>query len=222
MEVYNLLNNDNLTINKLTRYIKHHNKGDVFSLILNMIPYPILIKWVYELNVMRYYWNDNIITKLIELNKFTLKILYLNKNYDKAYKHLITLNNQYNLYYNYTDNIIQKRYKIIISKLKEVFDEILKDYNFDEIIFGSDFVNLIGNNQFFKNINKDIVITLYFKNNIHFKSETELLYRYPYYYLKYDNITFKFFESNASINDIYEVYVTYVFILKTQESFIAD
>lgn len=31
MEVYNLLNNDNLTINKLTRYIKHNNKGDVFT-----------------------------------------------------------------------------------------------------------------------------------------------------------------------------------------------
>jgi NAD(P)-dependent dehydrogenase (short-subunit alcohol dehydrogenase family) len=202
MEVYNLLNNDNLTINKLTRYIKHNNKGDVFTLILNMIPFPILIKWVYELNVMRYYWTDFIIKNLIELNKFTLKILYLNKNYDIAYKHLIQLNNQYNLYYNFTDNIIKKRYEIIINKIKEIFDIKLKDYDFDEIIFGSDFVNLIGNNQFFNLIEKEYIITLYFKTNIHFKSELELKYKYPYYYLKYNNITIRFFESNVSINDI--------------------
>lgn len=219
MEVYNLLNNDNLTINKLTRYIKHHNKGDIFTLILNMIPFPILINWVYELNVMRYYWNDNIISKLIELNKFTLKILYLNKNYDKAYKHLITLNNQYNLYYNYTDNIIQKRYKTIKEKIKIIFDDILKEYDFDEIIFGSDFVNIIGNNRFIKNINKNIVITIFFKNNIQFKSETELLYRYPYYYLKYDNITFKFFESNASINDIILYGIDDAVYIKSEDKF---
>lgn len=216
MEVYNLLNNDNLTINKLTRYIKHNNKGDMFTLILNMIPYPILINWVYELNVMRYYWNDNIISKLIELNKFTLKILYLNKNYDKAYKHLIQLNNQYNLYYNYTDNIIQKRYNIIIGKIIEIFDNILKEYNFDEIIFGSDFVNLIGNNQFYNNIDKEYTITMYFKTNIHFKSETELFYKYPYYYLKYNNITIRFFESNADINDII-LYLDNAIYIKTED-----
>ena len=151
---------------------------------------------------MRYYWTDFLIKNLIELNNYTLKILYLNKNYDKAYKHLINLNNQYNLYYNYTDNIIQKRYEIIINKIIEIFDEILKDYNLDEIIFGSDFVNLIGNNKFINIIEKEYTITLYFKNNIHFKSEIALKYKYPYYYLQYNNITIRFFESNATINDI--------------------
>jgi NAD(P)-dependent dehydrogenase (short-subunit alcohol dehydrogenase family) len=221
MEVYNLLNSDKLTINKLTRFIKMHNKSDTFTLILNLIPYPILVIWVYELNVMRYYWTDFIISNLVSSNKLTLKILYLNKKYDEAYKHIITLNNQYNIYYNYTDNIIQKRWVHIKEKLKEIFNMFLKEYDFDEIIFGSDFVEFIGNNT--DNSDKpDMCISLYLKNNINFKSETLVTYKYPYYYLKHDNIILRFYEFETSINDIILYGIDDAIYIKSEDKFMCN
>lgn len=218
MEVYNLLDSDKLTINKLTQFIKKNNKSDTFTLILNLIPYPILVKWVYELNVMRYYWTDFIISNLVSLNKFTLKMLYLNKNYDDAYKHIITLNNQYNIYYNYTDNIIQKRWVHIENRLKKIFDIFLREYNFDEIIFGSDFVEFIGNNS----ENSDMYISMYLKNNINFKSETLIKYKYPYYYLKYDNIILRFYEFGTSVNDILLYNIDDAVYIKSEDKFMCN
>lgn len=86
----------------------------------------------------------------------------------------------------------------------------------NEIIFGSDFVNLIGNNQFYNNIENEYTITLFCKKYIHFKYETELKYKYPYYYLKYNNITIRFFESNADINDII-LYLDNAIYIKTED-----
>ena len=204
IKVYELLNK-NTSISKLTSFIKKHNKSDIFSLILNLIEYPLLVKWVYELNVMRYYWNNTIINNIINLNKYMLKIHFLNKDYDSGYRNLVTLNNQYNIIYNYIDNILLKKYiyieNILIQYLQKAFKSIDKNFMKD-IIFGSDFVYLIGHKDYKLIIKQNIFITLYIYENINFHKETNFEYKYPYYYIQIDNITFRIYEFVSNINDI--------------------
>ena len=206
IKVYELLNkNSEITINKLTSFLKKNNKSDIFTLIINLIEYPLLIKWVYELNVMRYYWNDTIIINLINLNKYTLKIHYFNKNYELGYKNLINLNNQYNIYYNYIDYLLIKKYNflknILSINLKKIF-KFIDDNFFENIVFGSDFVYLIGHKDIKTIIKENISITLYVTNSISFHKETEYKYKYPYYYVQIDNITIRIYEFRYDINDI--------------------
>jgi NAD(P)-dependent dehydrogenase (short-subunit alcohol dehydrogenase family) len=203
MLVYKVLERANP--NKLTQFIKNNNRPDIFVLILNLIKYPILTKWVYELNIMRYYWNDLIIRDIVTLNKFMLKINYLNKNYEEGFEHLVKLNNQFNTNYNYINKIINKRYEIIKSIMLDLLNTKISNINYDEIIFGSDFVELIGNNNYKSELANKLIITIYYKNStnaIHFNTESELNYKFPYYYLECENITFKIYEFTTNISDI--------------------
>ena len=71
-----------------------------------------------------------------------------------------------------------------------------------DIIFGSDFVYLIGHKDYKLIIKQNIFITLYIYENINFHKETNFEYKYPYYYIQIDNITFRIYEFVSNINDI--------------------
>jgi NAD(P)-dependent dehydrogenase (short-subunit alcohol dehydrogenase family) len=187
-------------INKLTSFLKVYNTPEYLNLILNLVPYPLLIKWYYECNILKYYWNEQHINNIIYNNITNLKIDYLNKDFNNFKSNIIILNNQYNYYYNFLDKIIQKRLEYILNHINNLFEITLKIYNLKDISFGSDFVKLIGNKNYKELLKDDIIITLYLNNNLSFKQTTKYYYKFPYYYFKIDNITFKIFNHTKDNN----------------------
>lgn len=183
------------TISKLTNFIKKFNTPNIFYLLLHMLPYPTLIKWYYELNVMKYYWNDKIINDIIDNNLLSLKINYLNKDYETGYKNLILLNNQFNLHFNFFDDIFKRRFTII----KNIMESNGLDSN---VIYGADVVSLVGSNNFNDLIKNKITITIFTDKQIKFNCKTNLRYKCPYYYLEQNNVVFRIYEYIADIHKI--------------------
>ena len=179
-------------LNKLTKFLKTHNTPEYLNLILYLIPYPDLIQWYYELNILRYYWNESIINKLVYNNLLNLKINYINKTDYK--QHMILLNNQYNCYYNFIDKVINKRLNIILSYITSLLTQNTKKINLTNISFGSDFVKLLGSKNYQDILTKTLTITLYLTDNIVFNDLTNYCSKFPYYYLTINNITFKIFQ----------------------------
>lgn len=188
----------NLTINKITNFIKYYKDGEIFYILLNMINFPLLIEWYYETNILKYYWSDSIIYNLIKSNRNKLKISYFNNGPLKD--HLINLNNQFNLNFNYTDTLLKKKYEYIMNIIETklcLYAELPYKFN-----FGEDFVSLLGSNNYKDYLNSDLTITIYSENDIKFKNKTLLKQKIPYYYLKIDNIIFKIFMYKYDFNFI--------------------
>jgi hypothetical protein len=164
---------ENNNINKINNFIKYNNDGEILYILLNMISFPLLIRWYYETNILKYYWSDNILNNIINSNKKNLKIHYLNNEFHLIKMNLIKLNNQYNLNFNFTDKILKKRYQIIMDFIKEKLDDIIQLEQLN-VNFGSDFVRLIGSNDFDSLINSEFSISLYFADDIKFKQKVKL------------------------------------------------
>ncbi len=183
---------ENNNINKINNFIKYNNDGEILYILLNMISFPLLIRWYYETNILKYYWSNELINNIINSNKKNLKIHYLNNEFHLIKMNLIKLNNQYNLNFNFTDKILKKRYQIIIDFIKEKLDDIIQLEQLN-VNFGSDFVRLIGSNDFDSLINSEFSISLYFADDIKFKQKVKLNLNIPYYTIKKDNVLFKFY-----------------------------
>jgi len=181
---------------KLTNYLKFNNTPDIFYLLLNIIPFPLLINWYYEVSVLQYYWNDKIINQLVNNNLKQNEIYFWNKEYDLGLQNLIVLNNQYNLKYNFTEKVLNKRYEKISAELKNELDMYLSEFNLENSFFGEDFIKSLGLGL------TPLQITIYFEDTIKFKKETLVKYKYPYYFLETKNYIFKIYQYKKNFNQL--------------------
>ena len=204
----------NPSSSKLTSYLKFNNSPDIFYLILNMISYPLLVKWYYELNVMRYYWNNFLIKQLVSNNLTQNKIYYWNKEYEQGLNNLICLNNQYDLKYNYTDRVLTNRYNKLKNMVVTELSKYLSSYDFSTILMGEDCVKALGLGILPRQV------TLYFKNNIKFIKETEVKYKYPYYYLETDNCLFKIYQYENDFNQLMLLGISNALIDSTKKIYV--
>jgi NAD(P)-dependent dehydrogenase (short-subunit alcohol dehydrogenase family) len=175
------------TTRKLCNYLKHNPYSDTFYLILRMMPYPVIIAWYCEVNVLQYYWTSEMINLIIKTNLIQGQVYYYNKEYELGIQNLIQLNNHFDVEYNYTPNILRLRHEKNCVRLFKLLDDNLSTYN-KELYFGSDYVKALGLNK------KPQQITLFMKDKIIFKTKNKLKYCYPYYLLTLDDLTIKFYQ----------------------------
>ncbi len=153
-------------IKKIINLVKSSNNIGVFDILINILDYSIWIRWFEDCNVLKYYWDDELLKRIIDTNKNKIysKILldYSKSNlFDNLKPHLICLTDSYVLNYNYTNKILAKRSEqlnLLIGELVENF--ILTDY------FGcSNLILILGNNRIANNLiqitKTNTVITFY-------------------------------------------------------------
>ena len=153
-------------IKKIINLVKSSNNIGVFDILINILDYSIWIQWFEDCNVLKYYWDDELLKRIIDTNKNKLysKILlnYTDSNlFDNLKPHLICLTDSYVLNYNYTSKIITKRSEqlnLLIGELVENF--ILTDY------FGCEnLILILGNNRIANNLiqitKTNTIITFY-------------------------------------------------------------
>lgn len=157
-----------LSPKKIVKFVKYNY--DTIYYMIKSIPFPILLSLYNEYNFMANHFSEDLINTLLKNNYDRFIVSFLNG--DNYHKYLIPLNNQYNFYYNFTNNLFNKR----LDSLKLIFDMI----NFSQFYFGTNMCLYLGSNQYHKREPSDIIFKLYPKyNNIslpgnnYFKSENK-------------------------------------------------
>lgn len=197
IEIINSNLSSNKKISKIIELIKKVNNIGVFDILINVLPYPIWISWFKNCFILKYYWNDELIKRIEDSNKFKIikTIVYYDNNKIQSLevynnykfeldKLLIILTDSYDLNYNYSSKILEKRLFFIYEILNNYIENFdLKNY------FGCEkFIFMIGYNKLFKKnfnnfIDKNIIVKLYPKLLCSFKVKKFVNYRLKNNYL---------------------------------------
>jgi len=139
----NFLKRDNRIPKKNVKFIKR-NYSCLLSTI-KLLSFSEILQMYQEYNFLRNYWDQDIINYLITRSRIRLNIKILSGlPYDNE---LVILNNSYNLSYNFTFRVFQKRYHIVKN--------LLPDIDLDRYFLGTNIILDIANNYFFRNIDKN-------------------------------------------------------------------
>ncbi len=152
----------------------------VVQLFIKFCSYSWWIGFFRYCTIMKYYWSDELIQKIIDQNENDTMLHLLNNdkidqiqddqtpsasNIMNASGLLINLTNQYDMNYNFTINIMTSRIQNLISFLDQMFDHI----NINDYYGGSDILIWLGEN---KRNEKNVVITLYSKTFVSFQPKS--------------------------------------------------
>jgi NAD(P)-dependent dehydrogenase (short-subunit alcohol dehydrogenase family) len=203
MTIYDIINKNN--IDKLTNYIKKNCKSENISILLNLIPYSLLIDWYRKYQIIKYYWNKDLINFITDKTLIRIHNNYINKNYELLDKELIKLNNSYNLYYNFVSHVFTKRLDYLQS--------LLSFLNLKDFYLSTNILLYLTNTESFKK--KDITcdIVLYSKyNTISLNNKFIIINDYNNFEIKYNNL--RIIINTNYYSDIYTLF------LKTKEGLI--
>jgi NAD(P)-dependent dehydrogenase (short-subunit alcohol dehydrogenase family) len=156
---YNQSNNSSFykkIIRKIIELIKKSNNIGVFDILINILPYPIWIEWFKSCFILKYYWDDELIKKIQDSNKMKINSYLLNfaeneKNIDEKQinlfeSNIINLSDSYDLNYNFTKDLVEKR----IGSLKNIFSEYLENFELENYYGSENLIFLLGYNKLFK------------------------------------------------------------------------
>jgi NAD(P)-dependent dehydrogenase (short-subunit alcohol dehydrogenase family) len=175
----NIINNNkssNTKLIELTRLIKKSNNMMVFKILINLMPYSNWIKLFDDCDIMKNYWNEDLIT---EIQDNSIKRLYINElntiktnsytntTTNKINYELINLKNNVNIDYNFREEIINKR-KI---KLNEILNIFFNNIDINDFYGDENVLLLLGYNDFYtkKLYPNNFMITLFGKKNFGLK-----------------------------------------------------
>lgn len=120
------------TVRALSHFIKYHL--NTLSLLLKILPYPEILRLYQFCGFMTNYWSDKLLAYLFNKSRKRMLIKFYNKK--DCLDELIILNNQVNLLYNFTNEVIDRR----LIQLKQK----LPGLDLDEYILGTNAVLLLG------------------------------------------------------------------------------
>lgn len=153
--------NSKKIIRKIIQLIKTSNNIGVFDILINILDYSVWIAWFEDCNVLKYYWDDSLIKRIIDTNK--------NKIYSEIFldsnacidTHLISLTDSYVLNYNYTKDVLKKR----VQNLINLIGMFVENFVLDDYLGCENLMFILGNNLINKNFNQltqqSVVITFY-------------------------------------------------------------
>lgn len=184
-------------VNKLTYFIKNNHSLKIIALLLKHISYNLLIDWYRECFFLKNYWSKDLLNYVINNTNNRYICKYFNN--EDYYTELMSLNNQYGIYYNFTDNYIKK--KISDLKLK------LSNINLDNLIFGENFVKLISNKNIGKNIHSiKLQIHCYsIDKEFIFEQRNKFFTTDNYYVIMFDNL--ELLVSKFKYNDFNQILI---------------
>lgn len=106
ISTYNLLSLSTNT-KKLTQFVHDTKNPMIFKILIELLPYSDWIKWFCEMNILKYYWSEEFIKKIIDSNTHKIyKNLCENKSIEK---YVVCLNNSFDLNYNFVAKNLEKR-----------------------------------------------------------------------------------------------------------------
>ncbi len=227
---------NNKIIKKIIDLIKKSNNIGVFDILINVLPYPIWIDWFRSCFILKYYWNNDLIKKIEDSNRFKIVLSILNgENIDnineinnntigKLDKHLMVLTNSYDINYNFSLDIIKKRILVINNIVSQYIEDFeIKNYfgcdNFIFVLGNNNLhkVNCIGNNNDpyeYNNpyTNLNTILTFYPNKNckLQLKKNTEYNYDNGYFFIKINKLIFKFYKKIVNPINIFTLSNGYV------------
>lgn len=160
--------NKEYTTKTLLNFIKSVNDPQIFDILICKMPYTTWIKMFKDVSILKYYWSKSLILKIIDSNRIAINLCILNN--ESYEKHVIKLNEQYDVNYNFRKQVIEKRIKLIEPILKRI-DNTLQ---FNMFYGGGDVIKHIGLN---KNDIKNVVFTFYPKNKINICINKNILHK---------------------------------------------
>ena len=175
---------------KIIRFIKGAHDSIVWLVLIKLLPYKLWIELYAECNALKYFWSKELLEQIIDSNSNSINLHLLNESNKISYlehikqtgseystdanfksikhnickltqtNHLINLLNQYNLNWNFTQKVLNKR----LSKFIQIFAEIFDDFNLSNFITDQHFIKLLGNNHLASQVNSQFTkdINLYF------------------------------------------------------------
>lgn len=163
IELVKKISNPIKLINQIVKLIKKSNNIGVFDILINILSYSQWIKIFKSSFVLKYYWDEYLLKKIEDMNKFNIYIGILN-NCDISH-HLIQLFNSLDLNYNYTHKILSKR----INKLNNILLDFFSDFELNNYFGCANCIKWLGLNMFHQTSNivsgNKIVLTLYPKSS---------------------------------------------------------
>ncbi len=187
--------NSNKIIKNIINLVKSSNNIGVFDILINILDYSIWIKWFEDCNVLKYYWDDELLKRIIDTNKnkIYLQILlgYQNNNLKP---HLISLTESYVLNYNYTSKILSRRFE----KLIELITQLLDNFDLTNYFGCENLILILGNNYISSDldqiINSNTIITFYPLQPVSLKIKSGINYSSTddYVLFKISNLFVKF------------------------------
>ncbi len=186
-------------IHKIIQLIKSSHNIGVFDVLINILDYSVWITWFEDCNVLKYYWNDSLIKRIIDTNKNKILSQILLDSNANLSPHLICLTNSYVLNYNYIKEVLLKRIQNLVNLLGLFIDNFeIKDYLGCEnliLIMGSNYIN----RDFNQIPTYNVVITFYpiKSSTLKIKSECQyvntddsLLFKINKLIIKFDKYTY--------------------------------
>lgn len=169
----NSINSTNKIINQIIKLIKKTNNIGVFDILINILPYSKWIEWFRESLILKYYWDDELLKKIQDINKFNIYTNMLNKlsekydiiltnanslntnslnanslnanslNTNSLNANLIQIINSFDINYNFTSKILKKR----ILEFKNILLDIFQNFSIEKYLGCVNVIFLLGSNQ---------------------------------------------------------------------------
>ena len=163
---------------KIIRFIKGARDSIVWLVLIKLLPYKLWIELYAECNALKYFWSKELLEQIIDSNSNSINLHLLNESNKISYlehikhlgttelidnnlkqhqkltqtNHLINLLNQYNLNWNFTQKVLNKR----LAKFIQIFAEIFDDFNLSNFITDQHFIKLLGNNHLASQVNGQV------------------------------------------------------------------
>ncbi len=162
IEIYEFVakNKKNIDFRKIIEYVRSHGSW-VIHVLITILPYNHWINFFRHYNILRYYWSNELIQKIIDQNEMHIHIDTLNQIQNIKF-HFIKLSGQYDMNYNFTSKILLKKIGLLVPSIDLMFENV----NIYDFYAGTDVILWLGhcpkmnrgNND---SKNKPMIITLY-------------------------------------------------------------
>lgn len=222
---------------KIIRFIKEQIREEQNSLVwlvlIKLLPYNLWIDLYSNCNVLRYFWSKELLEQIIDsnrnqinlniLNKFNVKLddtltnTSTNTSTDISTNSLNSLNlvnllNQYDLNWNFTQNVLLKRYN---NYFNAMFNNIFNQFDITNFCSDQTLIKLLGNNQIGKfigsncsthcSMSNQVQINFYPLNNCSIKLKNGIKYESDerQFIIYYNNFKLVFFRQIVSFDNIF-------------------
>lgn len=160
IEIYEFImkekNKVRLDFRQIIDYMRKYGH-DVIHLLIIMLPYVHWVNFFRHCNILRYYWSEQLIQRIIDQNEMQIQINVLNGSMDHC---LVKLSNQYDMNYNFMTKRLAKRIRLLVEPISCLFEQI----NLNDFFAGTDAILWLGKvrvNPRDNPMDESMIITLY-------------------------------------------------------------
>lgn len=221
-------NNDKKIIKKVVDLIKKTNNIGVFDVLINLLDYTIWIGLFKQCFVLKYYWDDELLKRIEDINKFKIHSYILNYAENQHItqntirnQNIIKLSNSYDSKFNYISKILIKR----ICKFKKILEEIFEPEHLDHFLensigceyvvysLGCNELFLVNDNLFIQDfLSIELILTFFPIKKTTFKIKPDVIFYSlcDFYCYKLNNLIIRIWKKSFDTHNVFSVSNAYI------------